>query len=97
MSENENFDSDQSMLTGEECEVVRQLVVEQDRLHANRAERAPGLAREKQDFPIGIRPDGSLNLIETLEKEEDRADRSPRGAHPQLHGESRSNCLAEAH
>jgi hypothetical protein len=53
--------SDVSMLSEEEQELVRRARADHERLHANRHERETPMPPDKTDFPVGIRPDGSVN------------------------------------
>jgi hypothetical protein len=56
-------DSDTSMLSDEDREIVERIRAERDRALATDPEAEDGLPPEKQDFPVGIRPDGTVNRV----------------------------------
>lgn len=55
--------SDDSMLTEEEREILRMMRADNQITLRTPADQRSKLAREKQAFPIGIRPDGTVNLV----------------------------------
>lgn len=56
--------SDTSMLSPEDRLLVERFRAERARERAENPDADGGLPDEKQDFPIGIRPDGTLNEVD---------------------------------
>jgi len=57
----ENLSSDTSRLSEEDRLLVERLRADRERALAENPDAAGGLPDEKQDFPIGLRPDGTAN------------------------------------
>ena len=57
----EDYYSDTSMLSDEERELVAKMRADTEEWRQLPAEQRSKLAPEKQSFPIGIRPDGTVN------------------------------------
>jgi hypothetical protein len=51
------------MRDDEEREIVERIRAERERALAADPDAGEGLLSAKQDFPIGIRPDGSVNAV----------------------------------
>ncbi len=56
--------SDDSMLSEEEKRILRELRADEQITRETPPEQRSALARGKQAFPIGIKPDGSVNRVE---------------------------------
>ena len=54
-------DSDTSMLTDEQRALVERIRAERDQALREDPDAEDALPADKQDFPIGIRPDGTVN------------------------------------
>ncbi len=67
--------SDTSMLSDEDKELVRQARAKFAAFKVLPPERRSKLGPRKQDFPIGIKPDGTVNRVHEDEQSEGRGDR----------------------
>lgn len=67
----EDYYSDTSMLSDEDKELLRRLRAEEEIARRTPPEQQSKLAPGKQNFPIGIRPDGTVNRVDHDRREED--------------------------
>ena len=62
--------SDDSMLSAEDKALLRKMREDNEITHRAPPDQRSKLDPRKQDFPIGVRPDGTLNLIEDNDEDD---------------------------